>query len=181
MLVISNVQESHLAENVKSIEGFILRNRIRVLNVAGHRESTSGVKGFQGVVTRILEIAFKSIMVGALSEDQLRERLSSLDGGVIRSDDEFRRRKIRVRQYVVHSKKQKYDVYVGRPSDWGNPFKIGPDGDREDVCAAFAEWAREDPDYIAKIKLELKGKVLGCFCAPLKCHAETLAQIANFD
>ena len=34
---------------------------------------------------------------------------------------------------VVHCKKSMYDVYIGRPSKWSNPFKIGEDGTREEV------------------------------------------------
>ena len=34
---------------------------------------------------------------------------------------------------VVHCKKEPYDIYVGRPSKWGNPFRIGKDGTREEV------------------------------------------------
>jgi hypothetical protein len=26
---------------------------------------------------------------------------------------------------------------------------------------------------------ELKGRVLGCWCAPLACHGDVLAQLAN--
>jgi len=29
---------------------------------------------------------------------------------------------------VVHCKRAEYDVYIGRPSRWGNPFQIGRDG-----------------------------------------------------
>lgn len=29
---------------------------------------------------------------------------------------------------VVHCKKQKYDIYIGRPGKWGNPFIIGKEG-----------------------------------------------------
>ncbi|MFM7243676.1 MAG: DUF4326 domain-containing protein, partial [Planctomycetaceae bacterium] len=32
--------------------------------------------------------------------------------------------------FVVHCKRSAYDVYIGRPSKWGNPFEIGRDGDR---------------------------------------------------
>lgn len=41
---------------------------------------------------------------------------------------------------VVHCKKEPYDVYIGRPSKWGNPFVIGKDGTREEVIAKYAEW-----------------------------------------
>ena len=30
-------------------------------------------------------------------------------------------------------------------------------------------------------KAELRGRVLGCFCAPLPCHADVLAEVANAD
>lgn len=39
-----------------------------------------------------------------------------------------------IKGYVVHCKKDKYDVYIGRPSKFGNPFSIGKDGDRIEVC-----------------------------------------------
>jgi len=32
---------------------------------------------------------------------------------------------------VVNLRKEKYDVYIGRGSKWGNKFVIGRDGDRE--------------------------------------------------
>jgi hypothetical protein len=32
---------------------------------------------------------------------------------------------------------------------------------------------------IKKIKKELRGKVLGCFCSPKLCHGHILAWIAN--
>lgn len=31
---------------------------------------------------------------------------------------------------VVHCKRARYDVYIGRPSQWGNPFQIRHDGTR---------------------------------------------------
>jgi hypothetical protein len=34
---------------------------------------------------------------------------------------------------VVHCKVEPFDIYIGRPSKWGNPFKIGKDGSRESI------------------------------------------------
>ena len=31
-------------------------------------------------------------------------------------------------------------VYIGRGSKWGNPFRIGPDGDRAAVIAKHERW-----------------------------------------
>lgn len=36
-----------------------------------------------------------------------------------------------------------------------------------------------EPDLIEAAKRELKGKILGCWCAPLPCHGDVLAEIAN--
>jgi len=80
---------------------------------------------------------------------------------------------------VVHCKKEDYDVYIGRPGPWGNPFEIGKHGDREEVVEKYAEWLLAQPELVEKAKQELKGKVLGCWCAPKLCHGDILSQIAN--
>lgn len=79
---------------------------------------------------------------------------------------------------VVHCKKQRYDVYIGRPGPFGNPFVIGKDGDRNEVIRKFEEYLLKDEALMAKVK-QLKGKVLGCFCSPQKCHGDVLAKYAN--
>lgn len=79
---------------------------------------------------------------------------------------------------VVHCKKEPYDVYIGRPGRlvkggiWGNPFIIGADGTREEVLEKFEAYLRGHPQLLAKAREELKGKVLGCWCAPEKCHGD---------
>jgi hypothetical protein len=88
--------------------------------------------------------------------------------------------------YVVHCKKSPYDVYIGRPSKWGNPFSSKPSGvrgvvrmaSREESIAAYREWIQSQPALLAEIH-ELKGKVLGCWCAPKACHGDVLAELAN--
>lgn len=80
---------------------------------------------------------------------------------------------------VVHCKKENYDVYIGRPSKWGNPFSIGPDGDRTEVIDKYKEHLRSNPDLIEDARNELKGKTLGCWCAPNLCHGDILAFVAE--
>ena len=79
---------------------------------------------------------------------------------------------------VVHCKRSPFDVYVGRPSKWGNPFTIGKDGTRQQVIDKYRAWLLTQPDLIASIP-ELKGKILGCWCSPKPCHADVLAYLAN--
>ncbi len=81
-------------------------------------------------------------------------------------------------KYVVHCKQQPYDVYIGRPSKWGNPFIIGRDGSRAEVVARYENWLLEQPRLLAELG-ELRGRVLGCWCAPLACHGDVLARLAN--
>ncbi len=38
---------------------------------------------------------------------------------------------------VVHCKRKTYDVYIGRPGKWGNPFEIGKDGNRAEVIEKY--------------------------------------------
>lgn len=83
----------------------------------------------------------------------------------------------------VHCKKKYFDVYVGRPSKWGNPFVIGPDGSRDEVCDKFEDWlvsSDEGCRLLGDIQTELRGKILGCHCDDdERCHADTLLRIAN--
>ncbi len=73
-----------------------------------------------------------------------------------------------------------WDVYVGRGSKFGNPFRIGRDGTRDEVIRKYERYLQTTrPDLIEAARLELRGKVLACWCAPLDCHADVLARIAN--
>lgn len=83
------------------------------------------------------------------------------------------------RPRVVHARHEAFDVYVGRPSYWGNPFTIGPDGTRSEVIEQFKEYFYRNPAMMKKAKEELKGKTLGCHCAPMDCHASILLEYAN--
>jgi len=80
---------------------------------------------------------------------------------------------------VVHCKKDKYDVYVGRPSKWGNPFIIGRDGDRAAVVQRYEAYILNNQELYDSIS-DLKGKVLACWCAPEACHADVLARMADW-
>lgn len=77
---------------------------------------------------------------------------------------------------IVHCKKAKYDVYIGRPSKWGNPFEVGVNGTREEVISAYEDCVRDQPDLMACLP-ELKGKILGCWCAPKPCHGDVLLKL----
>jgi hypothetical protein len=80
---------------------------------------------------------------------------------------------------VLNKRNTSNGVYIGRPSKWGNPFVIGTDGTRGDVVRKFEEYLIGNPKLLEAAKLELRGKDLVCFCAPLACHGDVLSRIAN--
>lgn len=79
---------------------------------------------------------------------------------------------------VVHCKKEKFDVYIGRPSKWGNPFEIGKDGTREEVIEKYEAWLLNQPSLLSSLQ-EIKGKTLGCWCSPKACHGDVLERLSN--
>lgn len=82
---------------------------------------------------------------------------------------------------------QKYDVYCGRSGNgkdgyFGNQFVIGKDGDRNEVCDKFEIYfqdrVKNDIEFRNRV-YGLRGKVLGCFCVPNRCHCETYVNWLN--
>jgi hypothetical protein len=96
---------------------------------------------------------------------------------------------------IVHVKRgDPFSVYVGRGPHgtfrWGNPFRVGEDGTREEVLAKYDGYLREHPEIIDEAKRELAGKSLACWCAPkggvglddpVIGHCQPLARAARGD
>eukprot|EP00162_Nutomonas_longa_P006332 comp16902_c0_seq1/m.27647 comp16902_c0_seq1/g.27647 ORF comp16902_c0_seq1/g.27647 comp16902_c0_seq1/m.27647 type:complete len:143 (+) comp16902_c0_seq1:111-539(+) len=65
-------------------------------------------------------------------------------------------------------------------SVFANPFKISPKTPRSSVIADFREYIetrlQSDPQ-LKKQLLLLRGKNLGCWCAPDKCHGDVLLEL----
>lgn len=85
---------------------------------------------------------------------------------------------------VVNLKKDKYDVYIGRGSPFGNPFKIGKTYGicyrsitREQAIELYKPWfymnIQGKPGFKEAV-LKLKDKKLGCYCKPLACHGDII-------
>lgn len=68
---------------------------------------------------------------------------------------------------------------IDRNTDWGNPFEMPVDGDRDTVCDNYADhYLPFKPSLLKKIS-HLSGKVLVCWCHPERCHGDHLAKLAN--
>lgn len=89
---------------------------------------------------------------------------------------------------VVHNLKEGFDVYIGREvsehgrpaSKWANPFVMANDSDaeRERALSQYREWVVGQPELMASLE-ELRGKRLGCWCAPKRCHGNVLAELID--
>lgn len=66
----------------------------------------------------------------------------------------------------VNKRKMKY---IGRGSPWGNPFIIGKDGTRDEVCDQY------ERQVLPELNLApLLGWDLLCFCHPQRCHGHSI-------
>ena len=82
----------------------------------------------------------------------------------------------------VNLRHDAYDVYIGRPGPWRNPFRIGPDGNRAKVIAKYARWLLQQvrQGRITTQQLAgLHGIRTGCFCKPQACHGDILELAAE--
>jgi hypothetical protein len=71
-------------------------------------------------------------------------------------------------------------VYVGRPSRWGNPYRVGRDGTAAACVALFRARYAQNVRYRQEVQATLAGHDVLCWCAPgAPCHADVLLQWAN--
>lgn len=84
---------------------------------------------------------------------------------------------------VVNKYKDEYDVYIGRGSKWGNPFKIGEKYSREESIRKFTQYfyrGIKSGKFTIDEILELDGKRLGCFCKPQSCHGDVIVRAVEY-
>ena len=83
---------------------------------------------------------------------------------------------------VANRHYQTFDIYIGRGSKWGNPFKMvgRTKAERHRVIELYKVWFWKQEDLVNSLD-ELKGKVLGCYCKPAECHGDFLSELVNND
>jgi hypothetical protein len=62
----------------------------------------------------------------------------------------------------VYNKKHSFAievVYIGRPSKFWNPFKIGVDGDRSEVIIKYESWLNSQPELISTAKKNSEARI----------------------
>lgn len=78
-----------------------------------------------------------------------------------------------------------YDIYIGRPGPYGNPFHISI-ASRKAIIAMHKVWLEDHPEIIQQLQAECKTLNkpvirLKCFCAPLPCHGDNYKEILEND
>lgn len=76
---------------------------------------------------------------------------------------------------------KKSDVYIGRPSKFGNPFSVkeyGREGCIKRFEIYFTDKISWNSNFAKEIK-KLQGKRLVCYCKPLACHGDIIAKYLN--
>lgn len=90
--------------------------------------------------------------------------------------------------FIVNSKKVKCEVYIGRPSKWGNPFThnkgeslaLYKTKTRKEAVDNYKLWITEgEGKHLLEDLHELRGKILGCWCKPKLCHGDILIELIN--
>lgn len=80
---------------------------------------------------------------------------------------------------VINRRVEKEDVYIGRGSPFGNRYRIGVDGTREEVIDKYREDFRyriqNEPRFSDQV-IKLVGFKLGCYCKPLACHGDVIVE-----
>jgi hypothetical protein len=82
------------------------------------------------------------------------------------------------------------DHYIGRPSPLGNPFVLGRDGTRAQVIARYRTWLQAQlaagPGNRAYDEIQRLRAIAGagplrlvCWCAPLPCHGDVIAEVLH--
>ena len=96
---------------------------------------------------------------------------------------------------LVHCNKDSFDVNIGRPSIWGNPYTHIADrdtlaefivGTRDEAISKYREYLINNEELMGKLH-ELEGKTLGCWCVkdsndypiPYVCHGQVIIELLN--
>jgi hypothetical protein len=82
---------------------------------------------------------------------------------------------------IAWAERERLAVRIDRGTRYGNPFVLDEDGDRDEVCDAYARhYLPHKPSITERIEAgDLTGKVLVCHCYPQRCHGDCLAAEAN--
>ena len=137
---------------------------------------------------------FERLKAGKMTLQDAKREVAKKPTDDWRKDERERQAKVNAGETVVANaqsdknlicwaEREGLDVRIDRGTRYGNPFVMGEDGDRDEVCEAFVlHYLPHKPSIKSRLKPgELSGKVLICHCYPLRCHGDALADLAVWE
>ena len=137
---------------------------------------------------------FQRLKAGKMTLQDAKREVAKKPTDDWRTDERERQAKVNAGETVVANaqsdknlicwaEREGLDVRIDRGTRYGNPFVMGEDGDRDEVCEAFVlHYLPHKPSIKSRLKPgELSGKVLICHCYPLRCHGDALADLAVWE
>jgi len=175
---IGDIPEKHLRPlvSVKNNDETLVAAYIEAQRIA--KEENDG-KLTEAIVERAVESVKPKPGDNAWSQSELERKEQVLKGVTVVAN----KRKNGDLALIAWAEKEGLYVPIDRTSVWGNPFVMGDsqdpaDGDRDTVCNSYDMFFQLKLSLHVRID-ELKGKVLGCWCFPDRCHGDFLAAQAN--
>lgn len=104
------------------------------------------------------------------TEDELKRKAIVESGGTVVAN----MHQDTDRALLMWARKNDRFVRIDRNTEWGNPFEMDKDGDRDTVCDSYEIFFPRKFSLHNRMD-ELRGKVLGCWCYPARCHGMYLA------
>lgn len=128
---------------------------------------------------------FEKVKAGKMTMQDANKAVRAIPTEPWLDDEKERKAKVEKGQAVVANaqrdknliqwaEKQGLAVRIDRSSEFGNPFILGDDGTRDEVCDAYRDYYLPKKPSILKKLPSLKGKVCICHCYPERCHGDSL-------
>lgn len=164
----SEVNKADLQTIAKSEPTFIANTEADIIAKAKEIKERKAEEYKQKLVQRV-EAKVKETPL-SIDEMEMMQKIERGETVVINMNAHF--------HVLKYAKDKGIYQQIDRYSEWGNPFFLDTDGNRDQVCDGYEEYLKHKRSLHPKIK-ELKGKVLGCHCAPLRCHGDHLKKLAD--
>ena len=164
----SNLNKSDIQLIAKAEPTFIANNDKEIIEKAKQIKEQKA-QDFKAKIEERIEHKTQTQPI-SLDEQKMLNQIANGETVVINMNTHF--------HVLKYAKDKGIYKQIDRYSEFGNPFFLDSDGNRDQVCDGYIEYFKHKRSLHNKVA-DLKGKVLGCHCAPLRCHGDYLKQLAD--
>lgn len=164
----SNANKSDIQLIAKAEPTFIANNDKEIIEKAKQIKEQKA-QDFKAKIEERIEHKTQTQPI-SLDEQKMLNQIANGETVVINMNTHF--------HVLKYAKDKGIYKQIDRYSEFGNPFFLDSDGNRDQVCDGYIEYFKHKRSLHNKVA-DLKGKVLGCHCAPLRCHGDYLKQLSD--